>query len=167
MKMHVDRLQIVCGLCARPAIPTSDFDDDPRYPHQKGKASRDYASGPTEPAIRVVLNSEKTTGKPKPYAVLLTRTNQSIRTRGPAHIQNGPIDAGIRVLETELHERDAFKAVFSFQQTLDGLNPADVPNLDKAKLYVLEFTHEVMQRLAAEEGGGKKDDQTSAVAGAA
>ena len=47
------------------------------------------------------------------------------------------IDAGIPVLETELNERDAFKAIFSFQQTLDGLNPAEVPNLDKAKLNVL------------------------------
>src|SRR5580693_5824530 len=87
-------------------------------------------------AIRVVLQSEKMTGKPKPYAVLLTRTNSSIRTRGLAHIQNGLVDAGIPVLETELNERDAFKAIFSFQQTLDGLDPADVPNLDKAKLNV-------------------------------
>ena len=31
------------------------------------------------------------------------------------------------VLETELNERDAFRAIFSFQQTLDGLNPAEVP----------------------------------------
>jgi len=118
-------------------------------------------------AIRVVLQSEKMTGKPKPYAVLLTRTNQSIRTRGLAHIQNGLIEAGIPVLETELHERDAFKAVFSFRQTLDGLNAADVPNLDKAKLNVLEFTHEVLERLAAEEGGRKDNQKTSAVAGAA
>jgi chromosome partitioning protein len=118
-------------------------------------------------AIRVVLQSEKMTGKSKPYAVLLTRTNSSIRTRGLAHIQNGLIDAGIPVLETELHERDAFKAVFSFQQTLDGLNAADVPNLDKAKRNVLEFTHEVLERLAAEEGGRKENQKTSAVAGAA
>jgi chromosome partitioning protein len=118
-------------------------------------------------AIRVVLQSEKLTGKPKPYAVVLTRTNQSIRTRGLAHIQNGLIEAGIPVLQTELHERDAFKAVFSFQQTLDGLNPAEVPNLDKAKLNVLEFTHEILERLAAEGGGRKEDGQTSAVTGAA
>jgi chromosome partitioning protein len=118
-------------------------------------------------AIRVVLQSEKMTGKLKPYAVLLTRTSASIRTRGLAHIQNGLIDAGIPVLETELNERDAFKAVFSFQQTLDGLNAADVPNLDKAKLNVLEFTHEILERLTVEEGGRKENGKTSAVAGAA
>lgn len=118
-------------------------------------------------AIRVILQSEKMTGKPKPYAVLLTRTSASIRTRGLAHIQNGLIGARIPVLETELHERDAFKAVFSFQQTLDGLNPAEVPNLDKAKLNVLEFAHEVLERLAAEEGGRKENEKSSTVAGAA
>lgn len=118
-------------------------------------------------AIRVVLQSEKMTGKRKPYAVLLTRTSASIRTRGLAHIQNGLVEAGIPVLETELHERDAFKAVFSFQQTLDQLNPAEVPNLDKAKLNVLEFVEEVFERLALEEGGRKENQKSSTVAGAA
>ena len=118
-------------------------------------------------AIRVVLQSEKLTGKPKPYAVLLTRTSASIRTRGLAHIQNGLIDAGIPVLETELNERDAFKAVFSFRQTLDGLNPAEVPNLDRAKLNVLQFAEEVFKRLAAAEISKQEDETKSAVAGAA
>jgi chromosome partitioning protein len=120
-------------------------------------------------AIRVVLQSQKMTKTTTPYAVLLTRTNSSIRTRGLAHIQNGLVDAGIPVFETELNERDAFKAVFSFQQTLDGLNAADVPNLDKAKLNVLEFTHEVIERLNSEEVGSreKAGDMTSNIAGAA
>jgi chromosome partitioning protein len=117
-------------------------------------------------AIRVVLQSQKMTGKAIPYAVLLTRTSAALRTRGLAHIQNGLIGAGIPVLETELNERDAFKAVFSFQQTLDGLSAADVPNLDKAKLNVLEFTHEVLERIAAEQGGRKEDDNAG-MAGAA
>ncbi|WP_263356166.1 P-loop NTPase family protein [Acidicapsa ligni] len=118
-------------------------------------------------AIRVVMQGQKMTGRAIPYAVLLTRTNSSIRTRGLAHIQNGLIDAGIPVLETELNERDAFKAVFAFRQTLDGLNPKEVPNLDKAKLNVLRFVEEVFQRLSAEEGGRKDNQQTSNVAGAA
>jgi chromosome partitioning protein len=48
------------------------------------------------------------------------------------------------------------------------LNPAEVPNLDKAKLNVWEFVHEVVARLKAEEGGRKEEDEkTSDVAGAA
>jgi chromosome partitioning protein len=118
-------------------------------------------------AIRVVLQSEKMTGKKKPYAVLLTRTNPSIRTRGLAHIQSGLVDAGIPVLETELNERDAFKAVFSFQQTLEGLSASDVPNLDKAKLNVLEFVAEVVEQLKEEEEGSRERENVSGVAGAA
>jgi chromosome partitioning protein len=118
-------------------------------------------------AIRVVLQSEKLTGKVKPYAVLLTRTHPSVRARGLTHIQNGLIDAGIPVLQTELNERDAFKAVFSFRQTLEGLDAAEVPNLDKAKMNVLRFVEEVFERLKAEEGGRKENQQSSTVAGAA
>jgi chromosome partitioning protein len=118
-------------------------------------------------AIRVVLQSEKISGKTKPYAVLLTRTSSSIRTRGLAHIQNGLIDAGIPVLETELNERDAFKAIFSFQQTLDGLNAAEVPNLDKAKTNVEELALEILTKLSTEGRGQREGEQISDVAGAA
>jgi chromosome partitioning protein len=120
-------------------------------------------------AIRVVLQSQKMTKTETPYTVLLTRTNPSIRTRTQAHIQKGLIGAGIPVLNTELNERDAYRAVFSFQQTLEGLNPAEVPNLDKARLNVWEFVHEVVERLKDVEQGGreKENDEMTTVAGAA
>ncbi len=123
-------------------------------------------------AIRVVLQSEKLTGRPKPYAVLLTRTSPMIRARGLTYIQNGLIAAGIPVMETELNERDAFKAVFAFRQTLDALNPADVPNLDKAKTNVESLAREILTKLqaqlVAEQGGRKRENiVTNDVAGAA
>ncbi len=144
------------------AISQADF---VIIPTQGSQLDADEASR----AIRVVLQSEKMTGKPKPYAVLLTRSSSLIRTRTQAHIQKGLIGAGIPVLETELNDRDAFRAVFSFQQTLDNLKAEEVPNLDKAKLNVLQFTHEVLSLLTAEEGGrkGEKDQQAAAQAGAA
>lgn len=118
-------------------------------------------------AIRVVLQSEKISGKAKPHAVLLTRTSPSIRTRGLAHIQQGLIGAGVSVLETKLHERDAFKAIFSFQQTLDGLSTTDVSNLDKAKANAEEFAQEILIKLSAEKGRGQGDGNAVAeIAGA-
>jgi len=78
-------------------------------------------------------------------------THPSIRARGLAHIQNGLIDAGIPVLQTELNERDAFKAVFSFRQTLEG-NAAEVPKFDKAKLNVLRLSRKYSERRS---GGGR------------
>jgi chromosome partitioning protein len=113
------------------------------------------------------MQSQKMTKNETPYAVLLTRTPVTVRSRGLTHIQNGLISAGIPVFRTELNERDAFRAVFSFQQTLDGLNPAEVANLDKAKNNVWEFVEEVVERLKAGQGGGRKEDETSSVAGAA
>jgi len=119
-------------------------------------------------AIRVVMQSQKMTGKPMPYAVLLTRTSPTIRARGLAHIQKGLIEAGIPVLETELNERDAFKAVFSFQQTLDQLNPSEVPNLDKAKRNIWELAYEILERLTSEQGRGRQEDEeTTDIAGVA
>lgn len=119
-------------------------------------------------AIKVILQSQKMTKTTTPYAVLLTRTSPSIRTRTQAHIQNSLIAAGIPVLETELNERDAYRAVFSFQQTLEDLNPGDVANLDKAKLNVWEFVHEVVERIKnMEQGGRDKETETSNLIGAA
>lgn len=100
-------------------------------------------------AIKVVKQREKMTGRALPYAVLLTRTNPVIRTRTMAHIQKGLIEAGIPVMETELHDREAFRAVFSFRQPLKNLNPTEVANLDKAQENVEEFALEVIQGLAA------------------
>jgi len=110
-------------------------------------------------AIKVVLQSEKMTGKPMPYGVLLTRTSPTIRARGLAHIQKSLIEAGIPVLETELNERDAFKAVFAFRQTLDQLDPAEVPNLDKAKRNIWELAHEIIERLKGGQSRGQQEDE--------
>lgn len=99
-------------------------------------------------AIRVVRQHDKMTKTAMPFAVLLTRTNSQIRARNLTHIQRSLIDAGIPVLETELNEREAFKSIFVFRETLDGLNPKDVANLDKAKQNVEEFAAEIIGRLS-------------------
>lgn len=103
-------------------------------------------------AIRVVKQHEKMAKTTLPYAVLLTRTNAQIRTRNLSHIQKGLIDAGIPVLDSELNEREAFKSVFAFRETLDGLNPKDVANLEKARQNVEEFAAELLARLATKTG---------------
>jgi chromosome partitioning protein len=111
-------------------------------------------------AVRVIRQSERMTRQSKPFAVLLTGTSPMIRPRGLAHIQKGLIDAGVPILKTELNERDAFKAIFSFQQTLDELDPGAVPNLDRAKVNVAQFAEEVIARILAEQGGRKADVST-------
>jgi chromosome partitioning protein len=98
-------------------------------------------------AFRVIQQQEKMSRRRVPYSVLLTRTNSAIRTRTLAHIEKGLIAAGIPVFDTELNEREAFRAVFSFRKPLAGLNPSEVANLDKAIGNAEQFAQEVIQTL--------------------
>lgn len=95
-------------------------------------------------ALKVVKQQEKMSGRQVPYAVLLTRTGAAFKTRNMTHIQRNLISAGIPVLQTELHEREAFKAMFAFRQPLELLNPNEVANLDKAVANAEAFTREVV-----------------------
>ena len=98
-------------------------------------------------AIKVLRQHEKMTGRAVPYGVLLTRTSPIIRTRTMGHIQNGLMDAGVPIFATQLHEREAFRAIFSYHQTLENLDPREVSNLDKAIVHAEHFTVEVIARL--------------------
>lgn len=98
-------------------------------------------------AFRVIAQQEKMSRRKVPYSVLLTRTNSAIRTRTLAHIEKGLIAAGIPVFNTELNEREAFRAMFSFRQPLAGLSGSDVANLDKAVANAEQFAQEVIAAL--------------------
>ena len=103
-------------------------------------------------ALNVIRDHEKriqrhVSGYRLPFSVLLTRTNSAIRTRTLSHIEKGLVDAGIPVFDTELNEREAFRAMFSFRQPLAGLNPSEVSNLDKAIANAEQFAQEVIAAL--------------------
>lgn len=98
-------------------------------------------------ALRVIRQQEKISRRAVPYAVLLTRTNPTIRTRTLNHIQNSLLSANVTVFQTELHEREAFRAIFSLRKTLQGLKKTDVTNLDKAIINAEAFANEVIEML--------------------
>ena len=98
-------------------------------------------------ALKVIRQQEKMSRRTVNYSVLLTRTNPAIRTRTMAHIERGLMDAGVPIFTTELHEREAFRAMFSFRQTLADLSPSDVANLDKAIANAHAFALEVIEQL--------------------
>lgn len=105
-------------------------------------------------ALRVIKQQEKMSGRPVPFSVLLTRTSVAIRTRNMAHIERGLIEAGVPVLKTELHEREAFRAVFSFRLPLERLDPTEVGNLNKAVANAEAFATEVIELLRKGQGAG-------------
>ncbi|HEY1760682.1 MAG TPA: hypothetical protein VGG72_35230 [Bryobacteraceae bacterium] len=82
-----------------------------------------------------------------------------IRSRGFLDIYKGVVDAGVPVFQTELNDREAYRAVKSFHKTLDGLDPAAVPNLDKAHRNVAEFAQELVASIIAEHGARKEEKE--------
>lgn len=113
-------------------------------------------------AIRVLKQHEKMTSRAVPYGVLLSRTSPIIRTRTMSHIQGGLEEAGVPMFVTQLNEREAFRAIFSFRQTLDALDPKDVPNLNKAIVNAEQFAVEVIERLRANRQMATKTEDVTA-----
>lgn len=98
-------------------------------------------------ALRVIKQQEKMSRRAVPYGVLITRTNPAIRTRTTSYLANAFREAGINLFETELHEREAFKALFAFNQPLSHLDPKDVSNVDKAVANAEAYATEVIELL--------------------
>jgi chromosome partitioning protein len=83
-------------------------------------------------AIRLIRQQEKAFSRRIPYAVLLTRTSAAIRPRTLQHIRDEMARNDVPVLETQMHEREAFRAIFSFGGALQGLSSSQVSGLDAA-----------------------------------
>jgi chromosome partitioning protein len=98
-------------------------------------------------AISLVKRLEKEFGKTIPYAILFTRTSTAIKPRTLRHIQEQFQKYGIRAFETQIHERDAYRALFSFGGTLEGLKPEEVSNLNAAIVNARAFAGELITML--------------------
>ena len=79
--------------------------------------------------------------------VLYTRTSAAIRTRTLASIEDEFRENGVPVFRTRLHEREAYRSLFSFGGTLSGLDPAQVRNIPAAIDNARAFAAEVVKLL--------------------
>ena len=100
-------------------------------------------------ALSLVKNEEKRSRRAIIHAVLLTRTSPAIRPRTLGHIQDQLTEHGVKMFDTQLNEREAFRAMFSFGGALEDLDPAGVGNLEKAILNARAFAGEVLSMLKA------------------
>jgi chromosome partitioning protein len=98
-------------------------------------------------AIRLIRRQEKAFGRNIPHAVLFTRTSAAIRPRTLQHIRDELEGAGVPILRTQMHEREAFRAIFSFGGTLGTLEPGQVANLPAAAANARAFAAEVVAAL--------------------
>jgi chromosome partitioning protein len=100
-------------------------------------------------AIRLVAVQEKAFNKKIPYAILYTRTSSAIRPRTLQYIQDQFRKHNIVTFNTHLHEREAYRALFSFGGTLENLDSRQVSNLEAAIANARKFAAEVVSTLTA------------------
>jgi chromosome partitioning protein len=98
-------------------------------------------------AIKLIRQQEKAFNKKIPYAVLFTRTSSALKPRTLRSIQEQFTKNGVLAFETQIHERDAYRALFSFGGTLSSLNPVDVRNIDAAIANARAFAGELVAML--------------------
>ncbi|MBF6989412.1 ParA family protein [Cupriavidus sp. IK-TO18] len=113
-------------------------------------------------AFRLIRAHERGIQKHKPdynlpYAVLFTRTSVAIQSRDTAHIRRTFAEANIPVFKTELNERAAYKAMFSYRQTLSGLSRSEVSNVEKAIENAAAFAGEMVELLRASKSETRKE----------
>ncbi len=99
-------------------------------------------------AIKFIRRQEKGYSRRIPFALLFTQTNPAVRPRTLKSIEAEMVEQGVPMLGTALHERDAYRALFSFGGTLYGLNDALVSNIPAAVRNVREFAAEIVAVLA-------------------
>ena len=100
-------------------------------------------------AIKLVREQEKAFRKKIPFAVLFTRTSAAIRPRTLQSIEAEFAQNAVPMLGTQIHEREAYRALFAFGGTLAGLDPTQVANLPAAQRNASSFAGEVIETLKA------------------
>ena len=95
-------------------------------------------------AIALIRRQERAFNKVIPLAVLFTRTSAAIRPRTLKSIESEFINAGIRVFGIQIHEREAYRAIFVFGGTLSGLDPTQVTNIPASMANARAFAAETI-----------------------
>lgn len=98
-------------------------------------------------ALVQVTNQERAARRRIATRILFTRTSTAIQTRTLRHLKAELEDAGVATFDTQLVEREAFKAMFSFGGTLELLDSRQVSSPDKAVVNARAFAAEVVQVL--------------------
>jgi chromosome partitioning protein len=115
-------------------------------------------------SVQLVRQQEKAFNKRIPYTVLFTRTSAAVRSRTLKDVISQIDEAGFPVFNTEVIERDAFKAIFSFGGTLHSLDAKQVSGLEGARGNARAFAAEVLDILLHETRNAEKSSKKREVA---
>jgi chromosome partitioning protein len=97
--------------------------------------------------MKLIKAQERIASRPIPFAVLFTRSNPAILPKTQRHIEERFLELSVPIVTARLYDREAFRAIFSFGGTLNGLNGKGVGGLAAAIRNAREFTAEVLDRL--------------------
>jgi chromosome partitioning protein len=115
-------------------------------------------------AVKLIRQQERAFGRSIPYALLFTRTNSAIRPRTLQHIREEFQKHNVPALRTQMNEREAFRAIFSFGGTLESLEASQVSNRDAAIKNARELASEVITLLRQNTDSSLVQDAESSLA---
>lgn len=79
------------------------------------------------------------------HSVVLSRVNSMVTTRALAAVKSLLAERRVRVLDTPIIERSAYRDIFDYGGSLYGMDPERVSNLDRAKENAAMFAQEVLR----------------------
>jgi chromosome partitioning protein len=97
--------------------------------------------------IRLIRHQEKVAKRAIPYAVLMTRTNPAITPGSQRQVERTLTEGAISSFCTQLHDREAYRALFSYGGTLQGLKDKGVRNIETAQHNAHALAAEIVERL--------------------
>ena len=93
--------------------------------------------------IKLIRNNGRASGRQILHSVLFTRVSY-IKPRTITALKNLMRENGLPIFNTEMIERDAFKAIFAFNSTLHELNDNDVSQPGKAIQNIKDLCSEIL-----------------------
>jgi chromosome partitioning protein len=120
-------------------------------------------------AVSLVRLEEKMLRRDIPMRILMTRNNPAIKTRDEKAIMEQLAAANVPMLEVPLHERAAYRAVFTYNKTLRELTSKESAGLPKARENAEGYAFYVINALKSEfdaKRGQGTDDVSEAAADA-
>lgn len=97
-------------------------------------------------AVQTVQTTSKMSGRQIQACLLFTRTSPAIRTKRLREMQNSLRQNAFNLFNTEIYEREAFKAIFDYSKTLDQL-PNSVTGKEKALVNARDFVFEALDKM--------------------
>ncbi len=101
-------------------------------------------------ALALIAEEEEVLKRRINSAVVLTRTNPVIKTRHERAIITGLERAGLHLMREQLHQRQAYQAMFAHGSTLEELNTSEVNGIEEARKNAIALAGELIELVATE-----------------